>query len=665
MLRAQSVVAAGALLLVGLFVAPACSTSTADGPGCTNGARDEGEEGIDCGGICPSKCTGARCAASEECASGKCENGVCGAPAGKTCGVGAGLPCKDGDACELDKDCTSAFCDAGHCGQPAAGSHMDGQKNGGETGIDCGGSVKTTQPCPDGQACTDSSDCIGTCSAGTCGPIGPTDGKKNGDETDVDCGGPTAPKCANGKTCATKTDCVDDYCPDDTKKCTAPTYSDGVQNGTETDVDCGGTGAGMKTCAETKSCVVDTDCNGACNYKKKCVDIPSCRGQFGSETCGSYETSDAFKTHESCCRTLPVTGYNEPNAPGKTVYLDKYEITAGRMRAFLETLGGGVDAAGNAKAANVKAWIAAHRPARWNNGWDNVLPTGNANSIASYTIIDNLVVDPLYPGPKQYMSTLKLADWQNNPGNYSVDIGIFRALGAPALFPEYTSSVNGGVYSVAHALNCTNSHGGSGQSTYWFDAATINQYSEDGSVGKYFSKEQMDEKALNCTSFAMFAAFCAWDGGQIATAEVVDYITGNTNSPAYGPNFIQNGKLAVGNTVCGGTPHSLLTFNDGGSYPCSDVYYYPNDMGNDYDASFKVAPGGRVPADVMVKNAGDEPWMDMIGNLEEAVLKAGETARFDWRGYGHEYNSIQYHRLQMSTPRGKGGAFGARCMRFR
>jgi hypothetical protein len=57
--------------------------------------------------------------------------------------------------------------------------------------------------------------------------------------------------------------------------------------------------------------------------------------------------------------------------------------------------------------------------------------------------------------------------------------------------------------------------------------------------------------------------------------------------------------------------------------------------------------------------------MDLIGNLQEAVLKTGETSRFDWRGYGHEWASIQYHRLQMSTPRGKGGAFGARCMRFK
>ena len=40
--------------------------------------------------------------------------------------------------------------------------------------------------------------------------------------------------------------------------------------------------------------------------------------------------------HESCCRTLAVPGYDDPAHPGKKVYLDKYEITAGRVRAFIE-----------------------------------------------------------------------------------------------------------------------------------------------------------------------------------------------------------------------------------------------------------------------------------------------------------------------------------------
>ena len=701
MLRVQSVVAAGALLLVGLFVAPACSSSSADGPGCTNGARDEGEDGIDCGGVCPSKCTGTGCTANEECASGKCESGVCGAPAGKTCGVGVATPCNDGDACELDKDCTSSFCDAGKCGQAPAGSHTDGVKNGGETGVDCGGSVKSTQPCPDGQGCGDSSDCIGTCNAGTCGPIGPTDGKKNGGETDVDCGGPTAPKCANGKACLVKGDCTDDYCPDDTKKCTAPTYTDGVQNGTETDLDCGGSGAGMKKCAETKSCVVDTDCNGACTYLKKCVDAPSCKQHFGGDTCGGSEVGTGAENHlgaggapqaghESCCRTLPVVGFTDPGAPGKLVYLDKYEISAGRMRAFLEAIGGGVDAAGNAKSADLRTWMAAHRPARWNNGWEEVLPTGNTNSTTTYSI-KNTTTNFLYPGQDQFLANhpTQTTWWIGNaagaygPGtsvDHTIYNGVFQSLGSPHFFPEYWAQQptwpQGPDYAASHALNCSNTDFSYGYSTYWFDKATVTTIS-GGTNGKYFSKDELDQKALNCSPNALFAAFCAWDGGQLATADVLDDISGNTVSPIYDTGGLQNGKFAVARSTCAGPAgaNTVLTYPDGGSYPCGYnpaqnkvlVYEYPNDNGNSYDGSARIASPGRVAGDQMSKAAGDEPWMDLLGNLHEVVLKKGaaETARFDYRGYGTEWSSITHHHNQQTTPRNKGGALGARCMRFK
>jgi len=35
--------------------------------------------------------------------------------------------------------------------------------------------------------------------------------------------------------------------------------------------------------------------------------------------------------------------------------------------------------------------------------------------------------------------------------------------------------------------------------------------------------------------------------------------------------------LAIGQTTCGGNPHKYLTYPDGGSYPCADLYFYPND----------------------------------------------------------------------------------------
>jgi hypothetical protein len=86
---------------------------------------------------------------------------------------------------------------------------------------------------------------------------------------------------------------------------------------------------------------------------------------------------------------------------------------------------------------------------------------------------------------------------------------------------------------------------------------------------------------------------------------------------------------------------------------------------NTYDSSARVAAPGRVQADEIVKAPNAEGWRDMIGNLEEAVMKKGETTRFDYRGYGGEWGSITHHRNQQSTPRYKSGSFGARCMRFK
>ncbi len=65
------------------------------------------------------------------------------------------------------------------------------------------------------------------------------DGLQNGDETDVDCGGsqcPACPTCFDGIQNGNETDvdCGGSDCP------ACPTCFDGVQNGNETDVDCGG-----------------------------------------------------------------------------------------------------------------------------------------------------------------------------------------------------------------------------------------------------------------------------------------------------------------------------------------------------------------------------------------------------------------------------------------
>ena len=116
---------------------------------------------------------------------------------------------------------------------------------------------------------------------------------------------------------------------------------DGIKNGDETDVDCGGTKA--PKCGVDKGCATSDDCGSdACSYAKKCVEFKSCTGHFGGDTCGAGETGEAGAKHESCCATVQGSG-------GKRV--GKYHVTAGRMRAFVERFGG-----------NLQQWARRARP---------------------------------------------------------------------------------------------------------------------------------------------------------------------------------------------------------------------------------------------------------------------------------------------------------------
>jgi len=76
-------------------------------------------------------------------------------------------------------------------------------------------------------------------------PSGPTcsDGITNGAETDVDCGGGTCPRCATGKTCASRNDCASARCDIDAcEQCADP------------NTDCGtDVGGGMCACREHES----------------------------------------------------------------------------------------------------------------------------------------------------------------------------------------------------------------------------------------------------------------------------------------------------------------------------------------------------------------------------------------------------------------------------
>ncbi|MEL6141401.1 MAG: T9SS type A sorting domain-containing protein, partial [Bacteroidota bacterium] len=305
-------------------------------PTCTDGIQNGQETGVDCGGpdcpACPTctdgiqngqetdvDCGGPDCPACPTCNDGiqnGQETGVdCGGPDCPACPT-----CDDGiqNGQETGVDCGGPDC-------PACPTCNDGIQNGQETGVDCGGpdcpacpqgcnanevvitilldnypeetswdiqngsgnvlaSGGTYGSQPDGSTVTEiacladgcytftiydsfgdgiccaygignysvtsngtvlaagaafrnleSTDfCLGQIAEPSC-----TDGIQNGQETDIDCGGPDCPACPtcddgilNGN--ETDVDCGGPDCP------ACPTCTDGIQNGQETGVDCGG-----------------------------------------------------------------------------------------------------------------------------------------------------------------------------------------------------------------------------------------------------------------------------------------------------------------------------------------------------------------------------------------------------------------------------------------
>jgi len=280
-------------------------------------------------------------------------------------------------------------------------------------------------------------------------PATASDGLKNADETDVDCGGTSGIKCADTKGCAVAEDCTSGVCKE--SACRAPSSSDGVKNGDETDVDCGGT-SGIK-CASGKSCKAHADCALDGCMAGKCSLGRSCRQRFGGSTCGAGEVGGLGTNHEDCC-TAPLVP--RPAAAGGAFKLDKYLITAGRMRAFIEATGG-----------NVRAWAKENPkllPPEWKTEWEASVPANEVD-----------LVQLLGSGQG------KNAYW----GKEGQANGCYVA--------------------------------GKGAPTYWHPKDKLEAYA--GDMERAFTQDELDQKTMNCAPRAMFVAFCAWDGGRLPTID--------------------------------------------------------------------------------------------------------------------------------------------------
>lgn len=129
-----------------------------------------------------------------------------------------------------------------------------------------------------------------------------TDSQRNGSETDVDCGGSCGP-CGDTKACAAATDCASGMCM--AGSCRAATCTDSIKNGTETAADCGGT---CGPCGDGKSCAMGVDCASGVCTGGSCA-APSCTDAVknGTETdlncggsCGACGDGKSCKAAGDC-----------------------------------------------------------------------------------------------------------------------------------------------------------------------------------------------------------------------------------------------------------------------------------------------------------------------------------------------------------------------------
>jgi hypothetical protein len=446
--------------------------------------------------------------------------------------------------------------------------------------------------------------------------------------------------------------------------CKPTSSTDGIKNEDETDIDCGGTQT--PKCASNKHCDVSANCVSAlCNYNHTCIVEPSCINHFGGDTCGAGEVGEAGAVHESCCKSLLVSGFNDAKYPGKLVYLDKYEITSGRVRAFIEAItkemGG---------KPNVKEWISARRPTVWNADWEVFLPTDNENGVT--TINRLLLGDPRHDGqtPEEAGPGVIIPP----PTDQVVNLGLNHQFG-------------GQVFADVHGNNCGTYAGAYGFPTYYYSPSI---QTKNGEVPRSVGQDMLDVKSMNCITNVMLAAFCAWDGGQLATGDVMDYVTDGPsrtdNVSSCGSQYDNHGDLLgnyFGRTVqTGGRCADVLlvnaTFDAGdylpvpGSFLNKHIYGYPDIPGTS-DKAWQIASPGRVSID-MVRMNGAEPWMDLAGNLSESVIN-NHTGLFGLRfrgiGYGSSRSDLNVtlmpgeNILRVQRPEVKSALSGGRCMRFK
>ncbi|RAL20326.1 hypothetical protein DL240_17240 [Lujinxingia litoralis] len=230
-----------------------------------------------------------------------CEDGVKNAQeSGVDCGGSECEPCGAGESCQMAADCASGYCTEGVCVEQSCAEVECGEQEVCYRAL-CYVSCDGADVCDPGSRCYEGVCLPLDCSATTC-------------ESDETCyRGVCYAACAGDASCPEEgARCVEG-------SCVVPTCTDGLQNGAETDIDCGG--PECEACTPGKSCLEVGDCQApvagewsVCDFgESTCAQVGTQERTLVSYACGESQTCEAHEEVETreCTRTTDAQACGE------------------------------------------------------------------------------------------------------------------------------------------------------------------------------------------------------------------------------------------------------------------------------------------------------------------------------------------------------------------
>ncbi len=260
----------------------------APAPSCDDEVKNGQETDIDCGGPDCSPCgSGKVCDVARDCTSEVCRQGVCAPPEcndgvlnGQETDVDCGGPdcggCKSELECDVDDDCLSRNCPDGTCVYDDCDVVTCDSDQSCYRGI-CYDSCDASMVCDEDSRCYRAQHCAPS----DCAQVGCADGES----------------CSQGicyPACSTGEDCEEGTCTEGS--CVVPICEDGLQNGEETSVDCGG--PDCSPCEGGASCEDDSDCQNQTCLEGACA--ASCALPWGGSI-GHGENVTAYQAATEEC----------------------------------------------------------------------------------------------------------------------------------------------------------------------------------------------------------------------------------------------------------------------------------------------------------------------------------------------------------------------------